>query len=67
MKNQRERNPVSQETNMFLLCFLSLTFIYNWELKQLDINNVFFTWRVERRCICGCSSWIDFDSTITNL
>jgi len=35
-----EKNfPVEKMTTIRLL--LSLAFIYNWELKQLDINNVF--------------------------
>ena len=47
-------SPVAKMTTIRLL--LSLASIYNWELKQLDINNTFFTWRFERRCIHGCSS-----------
>jgi len=32
-------SPITKMTTIRLL--LSLSFIYNWELKQLDINNVF--------------------------
>ena len=46
-------SPVAKMITIRL--FLSLTSIYNWELKQLDINNAFLHGELKWKCIHACS------------